>query len=350
MKPQKNAHLSKPSAFDNIDSSASPIDSVDTPPTRVFNRRSSLLDEHDMERARERALKDAERQRESEERRKKRQLEREARRKSIQPASTSVFSMGPTEEEKKRHLEEEHQQFMQKLRPYSPSKPVKDPAAETERKRQEAIRKLREAQQQEEEEEERKRKMEEEEKEKKKMEEEKSREAERAKQALKIIMEDEETNQEEEEVAEAAQKPMFNRRGSITELLSESYAIRPVRQSFMPKVTANARNSIFEYAQYGDYKKIDAQQEEKQDEDIEHKMDEYAKEQKRVGALPVESLKIYPYSVLIQPNPPFDVDARRKEYHLSEEEFQSVFKMTRSKYESLPNWKRIQLRKQTGLF
>ena len=329
----------------------SPIDSIDTPPTRAYNRRNSLLDEHDLERARERALKDAKRQKESEERRRKRQLEREARRRSIQPASPSVFSSGPTEEEKKRHAEEEHRQFMQKLRPYTPSKPVIDPAAETERKRQEAIRKLREAQQQEEEEE-RKRKQEEEEEKKKKMmiEEEKAREAERAEKALKIIMEDEEASQEKEE--KAAKKPISNRRGSITELLSESYAIRPVRQSFMPKVTANARNSIFEYAQYGDYKKIDAQQEEKQEEeeDIENKMEAYAKEQKRVGALPTESLKIYPYSVLIQPNPPFDVDARRKEYHLSEEEFKSVFKMTRSKYESLPNWKRIQLRKQTGLF
>ena len=348
MKPRKNA----PAVFDNSDSSVSPIDNIDTPPTRAYNRRNSLLDEHDLERARERALKDAERQRESEERRRKRQLEREARRRSIQPASPSVFSSGPTEEEKKRHAEEEHRQFMQKLRPYTPSKPVIDPVAETERKRQEAIRKLREAQQQEEEEE-RKRKQEEEEEKKKKMmmmEKEKSPEAERAEKALKIIMEDEEASQEEEE--KAAKKPVSNRRGSITELLSESYAIRPVRQSFMPKVTANARNSIFEYAQYGDYKKIDAQQEEKQEEeeDIENKMEAYAKEQKRVGALPTESLKIYPYSVLIQPNPPFDVDARRKEYHLSEEEFKSVFKMTRSKYESLPNWKRIQLRKQTGLF
>ena len=339
--------------LDISESSSSPIDSIDTPQIRVYNRRNSLLDEHDIERARSRAIKDEERRKENEERRRKRQLERESRRRSIQPDLSSLFSSGPSEEEKRKHAEEEHKQFIQKMRIYSTAKKEKDLAAETENKRQEAIRKLREQEEQEEEEE-RKRKEKEEELKKKKLEEEKKKEAERAEKALKIIMEDEEKEKEEEEEEDQKEEgepvrwfASKNRR--ITDLLSESYAARPALQPFMPKKTASARNSLNEYAQSGDYKNRNMQEEEKQIME-EKKLEEYLKEQQHVASLPTESLKIYPYSVLIQPNLPCDVDVRRKEYHLSEDEFKRVFNMTRSKFESLPSWKRIQLRKSRGLF
>lgn len=47
---------------------------------------------------------------------------------------------------------------------------------------------------------------------------------------------------------------------------------------------------------------------------------------------------------------PKDVDVKRKEYHLSDKEFEKVFGMSKKKFETIPNWKRNQMRKAHGLF
>jgi len=45
-----------------------------------------------------------------------------------------------------------------------------------------------------------------------------------------------------------------------------------------------------------------------------------------------------------------NVDPARKEYYLTDEEFQALFKMDRAAYEKLPLWKRQQAKKAVGLF
>lgn len=47
---------------------------------------------------------------------------------------------------------------------------------------------------------------------------------------------------------------------------------------------------------------------------------------------------------------PKDVDPSRREYHLSDEEFKEVFNMDKKSFESLQEWKRIQYKKNAGLF
>lgn len=47
---------------------------------------------------------------------------------------------------------------------------------------------------------------------------------------------------------------------------------------------------------------------------------------------------------------PDDVDPANRELHLAEAEFAAVFGMARCKYEGLPAWKRVQLKKQHNLF
>ena len=49
-------------------------------------------------------------------------------------------------------------------------------------------------------------------------------------------------------------------------------------------------------------------------------------------------------------NLPDDVDRERKQYHLSDEEFQSVFGMTKDEFEKKPQGKQNWLRKQHNLF
>jgi hypothetical protein len=44
------------------------------------------------------------------------------------------------------------------------------------------------------------------------------------------------------------------------------------------------------------------------------------------------------------------VDAANKEAHLSNQEFESVFELTRVKFATLPKWKRNALKKKVGLF
>lgn len=56
-----------------------------------------------------------------------------------------------------------------------------------------------------------------------------------------------------------------------------------------------------------------------------------------------------PYDVLVRGSPP-GVDPDKKEDLLSNEEFEELFHMSKSKFESLPKWRRDQLKKQLNLF
>ncbi len=56
-----------------------------------------------------------------------------------------------------------------------------------------------------------------------------------------------------------------------------------------------------------------------------------------------------PYDILVRGCPP-GVDPDKKEELLSSEEFQEHFKMSKAKFESLPKWRRDQLKKQLDLF
>ena len=320
----------KPEASEDKKPEASEAEKHDEP--SLEKGRYSELQQHEMQRALERAKRDEERRKEREERRRQRQLERERRRSSICVPDTSIYSSGPSETEKQRHAEEERNRFIQKIR----ARPRAEETTPASDRRQEAINKLREQEEEEMQEKEKRR-----EEEEKRREEERRSRTERVQQALQIISDD-----EKEDLAEEKPLPSGRR---ITSILSASYAVRPERTSFMPKATRYARNSIFEYAQYGDYKKMDAQ-EAKQEEVGNGATEEYQKEQQRIALLPNGSLKVYPYSTLIQSPLPSDVDPKRREYHLSEEEFEKVFNMSRSKYESLPGWKRILYKKQVKLF
>ena len=63
------------------------------------------------------------------------------------------------------------------------------------------------------------------------------------------------------------------------------------------------------------------------------------------------STLIYPYSALKAPGPyPPNIDTTIRESYLSEEEFESVFKMCREDYDEEPKWKKIALKKKLGLF
>jgi hypothetical protein len=64
-------------------------------------------------------------------------------------------------------------------------------------------------------------------------------------------------------------------------------------------------------------------------------------------------LKIYPYDVLRvirKKKLPADVDRERLERHLSPEEFEMLFQMNIQKFNELPEWKRVDLKKQLRLF
>ena len=47
---------------------------------------------------------------------------------------------------------------------------------------------------------------------------------------------------------------------------------------------------------------------------------------------------------------PNDVDRERLERHLSPDEFQKLFSMTIEKFNELPEWKRVDLKKRLKLF
>ena len=56
-----------------------------------------------------------------------------------------------------------------------------------------------------------------------------------------------------------------------------------------------------------------------------------------------------PYDILVRGCPP-GVDPDKKEDLLSNTEFEDLFKMSKAKFESLPKWRRDQLKKQLNLF
>ncbi|NXS59995.1 VILI protein, partial [Brachypteracias leptosomus] len=66
-----------------------------------------------------------------------------------------------------------------------------------------------------------------------------------------------------------------------------------------------------------------------------------------------DKLETFPLDVLVNTSAedlPKGVDPSRKEYHLSDQDFQAVFGMTRSAFGNLPLWKQQKLKKDKGLF
>ncbi|XP_038646094.1 villin-1 [Scyliorhinus canicula] len=65
------------------------------------------------------------------------------------------------------------------------------------------------------------------------------------------------------------------------------------------------------------------------------------------------TLPIYPAELLInklQEELPQDVDPKRKEEYLSDEDFQMIFNATRMRFNAMPEWKQKNLKKEKGLF
>eukprot|EP00063_Salmo_salar_P073101 XP_014047936.1 PREDICTED: supervillin-like isoform X1 [Salmo salar] len=58
----------------------------------------------------------------------------------------------------------------------------------------------------------------------------------------------------------------------------------------------------------------------------------------------------YPLEELLQTPLPEGVDPQRLEIYLSDHDFQTILKMKRDEYDSLPNWKQISLKKSKGLY
>uniref|UniRef100_A0A8C8A6E0 Villin-1 n=1 Tax=Otus sunia TaxID=257818 RepID=A0A8C8A6E0_9STRI len=66
-----------------------------------------------------------------------------------------------------------------------------------------------------------------------------------------------------------------------------------------------------------------------------------------------DKLETFPLNVLVNTSAedlPRGVDPSRKEYHLSDQDFQAVFGMNRSTFGNLPLWKQQKLKKDKGLF
>ncbi|XP_009273225.1 PREDICTED: villin-1 [Aptenodytes forsteri] len=66
-----------------------------------------------------------------------------------------------------------------------------------------------------------------------------------------------------------------------------------------------------------------------------------------------DKLETFPLDVLVNTSAedlPQGVDPSRKEYHLSDQDFQAVFGMNRSAFSNLPLWKQQKLKKDKGLF
>jgi len=60
--------------------------------------------------------------------------------------------------------------------------------------------------------------------------------------------------------------------------------------------------------------------------------------------------KVYSYEELLQDPLPPGVDSTRLEHYLTEEEFEKVFKMTRSEFVLIPAWKADKIKQDVGLF
>ncbi|CBK20781.2 uncharacterized protein [Blastocystis hominis] len=85
-------------------------------------------------------------------------------------------------------------------------------------------------------------------------------------------------------------------------------------------------------------------------ETLEFDEEEYRREQERLAALPRDKLTIYPYEVLKGSTLPRDVDRERKQYHLSDEEFEKLFGMSKDEFSHLKIGKQNWERKKRQLF
>jgi hypothetical protein len=57
------------------------------------------------------------------------------------------------------------------------------------------------------------------------------------------------------------------------------------------------------------------------------------------------------YSVeILKDNVPLDVDLKNKELYLNDDDFKLVFKMDIIAFNKLPQWKKVTLKKNVGLF
>lgn len=74
----------------------------------------------------------------------------------------------------------------------------------------------------------------------------------------------------------------------------------------------------------------------------------------RDTTIPLDSEpKYYPIEVLLKNQNqelPEDVNPAKKENYLSEQDFVSVFGITRGQFAALPAWKQLQMKKEKGLF
>jgi len=61
-------------------------------------------------------------------------------------------------------------------------------------------------------------------------------------------------------------------------------------------------------------------------------------------------IRCYRYEVLKGSEVPPDVDVAEKEKHLSEQDFESVFQMSKDSFDELPKWRRTSMKKEAGLF
>ena len=58
----------------------------------------------------------------------------------------------------------------------------------------------------------------------------------------------------------------------------------------------------------------------------------------------------YAYLKSAASNDAEDIDPTNKEQYLDDAEFEQIFKMTRQEFVTKPQWKKIELKKQVGLF
>ncbi|KAM9443774.1 advillin [Clarias gariepinus] len=71
------------------------------------------------------------------------------------------------------------------------------------------------------------------------------------------------------------------------------------------------------------------------------------------GSMQPEVYQVFPLEDLIKKSSeefPEGIDHAHREKHLSDEEFQSIFQMPKDQFNSLPNWKQLELKKKNGLF
>ena len=163
-----------------------------------------------------------------------------------------------------------------------------------------------------------------------------------------------EVNDEEEEAMELEG---FESAGNVMSRVSTFEQPAPADEATQPAEREldgfeSAGNVKERVSTFGQAEAIsDGSEEEKQEEE-ENGEDEKEREaeQERVSKLPRDELKIYPYDVLTKEPLPKDVDRGRRQYHLSDEEFQKLFGMSKDEFGNLSQGKQNWERKRHGLF